>query len=1237
MSRRSFYTKRLPFFGNRAMLIMCGVFFLLPFILRGAREAVDGIKNDVADWLPDSFQETTELKFFRDYFVGDQFVVVSWEGCNERDPSYRLFYEKVKEESLAGERLALERLDSIVDKSSQEYADLKEEIEARQWATELGLQTTGSYYENWGLEKEKWLQGKNKQWYFVRQDGNIFRWSGQNNLVDGASRFFARFLNGQNEAEGTFVKRFGSETNNRFYKTPELLCGRFFVDVTTGPDIFQRMAGPDGTMKVGNYKSDDLASFQAEIETHKRLTGVLFGPTPSADFDWTWDSLQKVTPEDTRNLLDDHSRAVFDAYISGLVTDTYGGDIEKLRSAPQTTRLEHWSYMWRTLGIAAPPRQTCFVVTLNEPVLDELARVVGRPVLGKPRGRILEIASGSCGIQPQNLHIGGPPVDNVAIDEEGSITLFRLVGLSAAIGLTLAWLSFRSIPVTLMLFFVGGISAIASLSIVWFSGGTLDAILMTMPSLIYVMGLSGAVHVVNYYKEACHDHGEGRAADIAVRNGIFPCLLAAFTTALGLGSLCTSNLTPIYKFGMYSAVAVMATFALLFTYLPSSLTIWPPGYGRIRPDDEKPIENKFSISKFIEHMWDRIGAWVVRNHWVVVGTTVLIMVVTGFGIAKIQTSVQLLKLFRNDAKILEDYRWMEANLGKLVPMEVLLMVDGDAALRPAELPPIDQISNDENLAIDLKLDLLQRIELSDRVRRYVLQVFGDESAVPERRVIGNVMSTDLTTPLKWVVNSQEFGARSRISTNQELEFKRAALLDQDFLRVDHKTNEELWRISLRLAALNDVDYGEFVSEMKTVVEPVLAAYRYRLIVLKEMHKAHGNRDQGKLLVIGRPPVKAPRPGEPEPLVGLAPEGDVDQTALFVNTLRDLLENSAFMAGNTQARRLAWLDPEQLKDKPLNEDNWKRIGDFDAVLVVDENPLVNMDTLRQYAKSVIVADDYRYMIDDRSKEALPGMLTAAERKANGDENSLVKASYTGIVPIVYKAQHSLLRSLIESILLSFVMISLVMMVLLRSWGARTTLGNAVNFRAGILAMLPNVFPIVVIFGMMGHVGNLVDIGSMMTASVAMGIAVDDTIHYLNWFRHAVSEGMGRRQAIAFAYRKVATAMTQTTLIAGFGLSAFAFSTFMPTQRFGIFMLFLLIAALIGDLIFLPAILASPLGKYFCNVKPMSDIGQIKADPALAVDGESAAAIELSNGQLGGAAGKVQAPHMTKIRGRLSDLK
>ena len=109
---------------------------------------------------------------------------------------------------------------------------------------------------------------------------------------------------------------------------------------------------------------------------------------------------------------------------------------------------------------------------------------------------------------------------------------------------------------------------------------------------------------------------------------------------------------------------------------------------------------------------------------------------------------------------------------------------------------------------------------------------------------------------------------------------------------------------------------------------------------------------------------------------------------------------------------------------------------------------------------------------------------------------------------------------------------------------------------------------------------------MTASVAMGVAVDDTVHFLTWFRKGLNQGMQRHGALMLAYERCAAAMTQTTLIGGLGLSVFALSSFTPTQRFGVLMLTLLAAALLGDLIFLPAILSSPLGKYFSSKKSKS---------------------------------------------------
>jgi len=208
--------------------------------------------------------------------------------------------------------------------------------------------------------------------------------------------------------------------------------------------------------------------------------------------------------------------------------------------------------------------------------------------------------------------------------------------------------------------------------------------------------------------------------------------------------------------------------------------------------------------------------------------------------------------------------------------------------------------------------------------------------------------------------------------------------------------------------------------------------------------------------------------------------------------------------------------------------------------------------------------FRNVDHDLVLDELRGELDRYMERA-GLDRQLVRPTITGIVPLVFVAQRELLHGLINSFLLAFALIGVVMLVLLRH--PITTLA----------VMLPNVFPAVAVFGFMGWTGTLVDVGAMMTASVAMGIAVDDTLHFLTWFRRSRAAGRSTQAAAVDAFQRCAVAMGQTTLIAGLGLIVFAWSDFLPVAQFGLLMFILLLAALAGDLILLPAILTTRIGR------------------------------------------------------------
>ena len=94
-----FFSRRIKLFGNVAVLILCCIFFFVPFAFRGARIGLRDMRNEVSDWLPSDFPETKELNWFRDNFLGSQFVVASWDDCNRDDQRFKAMVAKLQSDT----------------------------------------------------------------------------------------------------------------------------------------------------------------------------------------------------------------------------------------------------------------------------------------------------------------------------------------------------------------------------------------------------------------------------------------------------------------------------------------------------------------------------------------------------------------------------------------------------------------------------------------------------------------------------------------------------------------------------------------------------------------------------------------------------------------------------------------------------------------------------------------------------------------------------------------------------------------------------------------------------------------------------------------------------------------------------------------------------------------------------------------------------------------------------------
>ncbi len=131
----------------------------------------------------------------------------------------------------------------------------------------------------------------------------------------------------------------------------------------------------------------------------------------------------------------------------------------------------------------------------------------------------------------------------------------------------------------------------------------------------------------------------------------------------------------------------------------------------------------------------------------------------------------------------------------------------------------------------------------------------------------------------------------------------------------------------------------------------------------------------------------------------------------------------------------------------------------------------------------------------------------------------------------------------------------------------------SVRIGFLAILPNVVPILIFFGIMGWLGIDLNLGTSLIATIALGIAVDSTIHYMARLNLELRGETDQQAAIARTLGRVGAPIIYTTVALALGFLTFAFSSFIPIQDFGRLSSVTMVTALGANLVLLPALLAT----------------------------------------------------------------
>ena len=229
----------------------------------------------------------------------------------------------------------------------------------------------------------------------------------------------------------------------------------------------------------------------------------------------------------------------------------------------------------------------------------------------------------------------------------------------------------------------------------------------------------------------------------------------------------------------------------------------------------------------------------------------------------------------------------------------------------------------------------------------------------------------------------------------------------------------------------------------------------------------------------------------------------------------------------------------------------------------------VDSTGQYTRITTFMKDMKIERMERIEEELNAEI---EKVMPSDR---FEVFLTGKAYLFQKGTYFLVENLVWSLGLAVVLISLFMAYLFR------------NFRMIIISLIPNLLPLLITAGLMGFIGIPIKPSTILIFSIAFGISVDDTIHFLAKYRQELQENKWQvKKSVYNSVRETGLSMFYTSIVLFFGFSVFIVSNFGGTVALGSLVSGTLLLAMLSNLLLLPSLLLT-LDKSIANEKVLKD--------------------------------------------------
>ena len=209
------------------------------------------------------------------------------------------------------------------------------------------------------------------------------------------------------------------------------------------------------------------------------------------------------------------------------------------------------------------------------------------------------------------------------------------------------------------------------------------------------------------------------------------------------------------------------------------------------------------------------------------------------------------------------------------------------------------------------------------------------------------------------------------------------------------------------------------------------------------------------------------------------------------------------------------------------------------------------------------------LSEHSTNRLDSVIKDIKAYLDKEFPSLSEAKALGIPIMEVASNQTITQGQIQSLALAMILIFSMMFIVFRS------------IPVGIISIIPNIFPILINFGIMGIIGIRLDSATAMISAIGIGIIVDDTIHFLHCFGQKVNISNDYYDAMLQTLLEKGRPIILTSIILFLGFGVFVFSRFMPTLYFGVLSATMMLVAVLTDLIVLPCLLLVIKPRFYRN--------------------------------------------------------